>query len=205
MPYVVGLTGGIGSGKSKAAELFAELGADVVDTDAISHELTAPGGGAMSAIEEAFGASYLRPDGSLDRSRMRSLVFSDPAAKARLEGVLHPLIRSESRRRIDASRAPYVVLVVPLLLETGGYRDLLSRVLVVDCDESQQIARVVARSRLREDEIQRIMRAQLPRAERLRQADDVLANDADIETLRSKVRTLHDGYLASAVTAAKPQ
>ena len=198
MPYVVGLTGGIGCGKSKAAEFFAELGAEVVDTDAISHALTGPGGQAMEALSAAFGPSYVRPDGALDRARMRSLVFADAGAKARLEGILHPLIRAESLRRIRDSAAPYVVLVVPLLLETGGYRELLSRVLVVDCEESQQIARVVARSGLAEDEIGRIMRAQLPRAERVAAADDVLVNDADLETLRARVEALHQRYLAAA-------
>lgn len=198
MPYVVGLTGGIGCGKSKAAEFFAELGAEVVDTDATSHALTGPGGQAMDPIAAAFGPSYVRPDGALDRARMRSLVFADPAAKARLEAILHPLIRAESLRRIRDSAAPYVILVVPLLLETGGYRELLSRVLVVDCDRSRQIARVVARSGLAEDEIGRIMRAQLPRAERVAAADDVLVNDADLETLRARVRALHERYLAAA-------
>jgi dephospho-CoA kinase len=198
MPYVVGLTGGIGCGKSKAAEFFAELGAEVVDTDAISHALTGPGGQAMEAIAEAFGPTYVRADGALDRARMRSLVFADAGAKARLEAILHPLIRAESLRRIRDSAAPYVILVVPLLLETGGYRELLSRVLVVDCEESQQIARVAARSGLAEDEIGRIMRAQLPRAERVAAAHDVLVNDADLETLRARVRALHQRYLAAA-------
>ena len=198
MPYVVGLTGGIGCGKSKAAEFFAALGADVVDTDAISHELTGPGGRAMEPIADAFGPDYVRPDGGLDRARMRRLVFADPSAKTRLEGILHPLIRAESRARIRDSAAPYVVLVVPLLLETGGYRELLSRVLVVDCDESQQVARVVVRSGLTEDEIGRIMRAQLTREKRVAAADDVLANDADIETLHARVEALHEQYLAAA-------
>ena len=201
MPYGVGLTGGIGSGKSKATELFAELGAGVVDTDVISRELTAPGGRAMGKIEEAFGPSYVSADGSLDRARMRGVVFADPAAKARLAAILHPLIRAESRARIDASHAPYVLLVVPPLLETGGYRDLLSRVLVVDCEESQQVARVAARSNLGEDEVQRIMRAQMPRAQRLQRADDVLVNDTDIESLRSKVGALHAQYLAASERA----
>lgn len=201
MPYVVGLTGGIGSGKSKATELFAELGAGVVDTDVISRELTAPGGRAMGPIAGAFGPSYVSADGSLDRARMRGVVFADPAAKARLEAILHPLIRAESRAGIDASHAPYVLLVVPLLLETDGYRDLLSRVLVVDCEESQQVARVAARSNLGEDEVQRIMRAQMPRAQRLQRADDVLVNDADIESLRSKVGALHAQYLAASERA----
>jgi dephospho-CoA kinase len=198
MAYVVGLTGGIGCGKSKAAEFFAELGAEVVDTDAISHALTGPGGRAMEAIAAAFGPTYVRADGALDRARTRSLVFADAGAKARLESILHPLIRAESLRRIRDSAAPYVILVVPLLLETGGYRELLSRVLVVDCEESQQIARVAARSGLAEDEIGRIMRAQLPRAERVAAAHDVLVNDADLETLRARVRALHQRYLAAA-------
>jgi dephospho-CoA kinase len=201
MPFCVGLTGGIGCGKSKAADIFAELGAAVVDTDAISHELTASGGGAMPAIASTFGPDYVRPDGALDRARMRALVFSDGGAKRELEQILHPLIRAESHARIDASTAPYVVLVVPLLLETGAYKELLNRVLVVDCDESQQIARVITRSGLTEHEVRRIMDAQLPRAERLRQADDVLSNDDDIESLHRRVEALHERYLAAAANA----
>src|SRR5215213_5483720 len=128
MPFRVGLTGGIGCGKSKAADMFAELGADIIDSDVISHELTGPGGGAMSAIEKAFGGEYVRADGSLDRERMRSLVFSEPGARGKLEAILHPLIRAETVRRMQASAAPYLILVVPLLLETGAYRDLLDRI-----------------------------------------------------------------------------
>ena len=198
MPYCVGLTGGIGCGKSKAADMFAELGAAIVDTDAISHELTGPGGGAMPLIEKTFGAEYVRADGSLDRSRMRSRVFSSPEAKRDLEAILHPLIRAQVRGRVAEAAAPYVIIAVPLLLETGGYRDLVNRVLVVDCDESRQIARTMARSQLGEDEVRRIMAAQIPRAERLKAADDVLNNDADIETLRSGVETLHQRYLTEA-------
>ena len=200
MAYIVGLTGGIGSGKSKAAEIFAELGADVVDTDAISHELTGPGGAAMRPIAEAFGAEYLREDGGLDRARMRSLVFSDPEARRALETILHPRIRAAVSERIAASRAPYVLLVVPLLLETAAYADTLDRILVVDCDESLQVERTMARSRLTEDEVHRIMAAQVPRAERLRRANDVISNDGDIKALRSLAESLHRQYLdASAV------
>ena len=200
MRFCIGLTGGIGCGKSQAADMFASLGADVVDTDAIAHELTGPGGLAMSAIAEAFGSEYVRSDGSLDRARMRELVFSDPGAKGRLEAILHPMIRAESYRRVQGSGAPYVVLVVPLLLETGAYRDVVSRVLVVDCDESQQIARTMKRSRLTEEAVRRIMSAQLPRERRLQAADDVLSNDADIDSLRSQVETLHERYLEAAKT-----
>ena len=198
MAFRVGLTGGIGSGKTKAADMFAELGAAVIDTDAISHELTGPGGGAMTAIEGAFGPEYLRADGSLDRAKMRSLVFADAQARQKLEAILHPLIRATSRERIAAATAPYVMLVVPLLLETGSYRDLLDRVLVVDCDEAQQIARTAARSKLTEEEVKRIMAAQISRAERVRAADDVITNDGDINQLREQVEALHRRYLAAA-------
>jgi dephospho-CoA kinase len=203
MTFIVGLTGGIGSGKSKAADVFAELGADVIDTDAISHELTGPGGGAMAAIEAAFGADYRRGDGSLDRARMRGLVFKDSGAKTQLEAILHPRIRAAVAERVAASRAPYIVLVVPLLVETGSYRELLDRVLVVDCDEAVQIARTMARSRLGEDEVRRIMAAQATRAQRLEQANDVIANDGDISMLRSMVESLHEQYLAAASAAAR--
>lgn len=198
MPYCVGLTGGIGCGKSKAADLFAALGAGVVDTDAISHELTGPDGAAMALIRDAFGDAYVKSDGALDRARMRALVFADPAAKSALEGILHPLIRAESRRRIDAAHAPYVLVVVPLLLETGAYRDLLDRVLVVDCGESRQIERVRARSGLSEEEVRRIMHTQLARERRLAAADDVLSNDGSIDELAAKVRELHRLYLDAA-------
>jgi dephospho-CoA kinase len=200
--FCVGLTGGIGCGKSKAADMFAELGAALVDTDSISHELTAPGGRAMPAIETVFGADFVRDDGALNRAHMRVLVFSDPDAKRKLEGILHPLIRAESHGRIAASSAPYVILVVPLLLETGAYRELVNRVLVVDCDESQQIARVTVRSGLAEDEVRRIMGAQLERAERLKRADDVLSNDGDIESLRKQVEALHERYVRAATAVS---
>jgi dephospho-CoA kinase len=194
----VGLTGGIGCGKSKAADMFAELGADVVDTDAIAHELTGPGGSAMAAVGHAFGPEYLRDDGALNRERMRALVFSDPSEKVRLESILHPLIRSESRRRIEASSAPYVLLVVPLLIETGGYKDEVDRILVVDCDESTQVARTMARSRLSEEEVRRIMSTQASRTKRLQSANDVISNDGDMDALRSQVEVLHRHYVRAA-------
>lgn len=199
--FCVGLTGGIGCGKSQAADLFAALGAAIIDTDLISHELTRPGGAAMASIEQAFGRDYVRPDASLDRAAMRKLVFGDANAKRRLEAILHPLIRAASRSRIAAASAPYAIVVVPLLLETGAYRDLLNRVLVVDCNEEQQVARTMARSALADDEVRRIMKAQLPRATRLQQADDVLRNDGDIEALGAQVATLHQKYLEAARSA----
>jgi len=194
--YCIGLTGGIGSGKSSAAGVFHELGAGVVDTDEIARELTAPGGAAIPGIRGQFGADYIAADGSLDRARMRRLVFGDPASKTALEAILHPLIREQSKARIAAARQPYVLVVVPLLLETGAYRELINRVLVVDCSEEQQIARTMQRSRLTADEVRAIMATQLPRRERLARADDVLHNDGDIAALRRQAEALHDRYLA---------
>lgn len=198
MTFCVGLTGGIGCGKSRATEMFAALGAAIVDTDEISRELTAAGGSAMPLIVDAFGPQYAHVDGSLDRTRMRTLVFGDESAKRKLESILHPLIRDIARDRIATAREPYVLLVVPLLLETGGYRDLLQRVLVVDCSENVQVARTKARSGLGEDEVRAIMRAQLTRDERLKRADDVIVNDNSIEVLRWQVEPLHRKYLALA-------
>ncbi len=203
--YRVGLTGGIGSGKSKAADEFAALGAAVVDTDAIAHELTRPGGEAIPALAAAFGREYITEEGALDRPRMRRLVFGNDAEKRRLEGILHPLIRRETTSRVDGAKAPYVVVVVPLLLETGAYRDFVQRVLVVDCSEATQIARTMARSALTEAEVRAIMAAQLPRAERLARADDVISNDGDLGVLRVQVRALHERYLALCATAAPGQ
>lgn len=196
MPFCVGLTGGIGSGKSTAAGLFGELGAAIVDTDAISHELTRTGGRAMGAIQEVFGAAYVAADGGLDRSRIRERVFGDPAAKSSLEAILHPMIRTVARERVDAARAPYIILVVPLLLETGAYRDFVRRVLVVDCSEARQIERATRRSKLTAEMVQAIMATQLARAERRARADDVLDNDGGLAALRPQVAALHAQYLS---------
>jgi dephospho-CoA kinase len=198
MRFCVGLTGGIGSGKSVVSGLLEALGAAVVDTDEISRALTAPGGAAIAPIREWFGPQAIGPDGALDRERMRQLVFRDPASRQQLEAILHPLIRARTREAIDAARAPYIVVVVPLLLETGAYADLVQRVVVVDCDEAEQVRRVTARSGLAPEEVRRIMATQLPRAERLRRADDVLHNDGGIEALRGEVERLHARYLGLA-------
>lgn len=198
MHFVVGLTGGIGSGKSTVAELFAGLGAGVVDTDRIAHDLTGSGGAALQAITRRFGTQYLTIDGALDRERMRALVFSDPSAKTALESILHPMIRAESARLIAESNAPYVVLVVPLLFETCGNRDQVQRVLVVDCDEQTQIDRVVHRSKLRAEEVRAIIATQAARAQRLAGTDDVISNDTDVAGLRAQVAPLHRKYLELA-------
>lgn len=198
MSFVVGLTGGIGSGKSAAAEHFARLGAAVVDTDAIAHELTRAGGAAIAALRREFGDAMIGPDGALDRAKMRARVFSDPQAKARLEALLHPMIRAEAERRIAGARAPYAVLVVPLLVESGGYRQRVARVLVVDCPQALQIARVVARSNLTPAEVEAIIRSQASREARLAAADDVIDNSGDLAALQQQVEKLHRMYLALA-------
>ena len=196
MTFVVGLTGGIGSGKSAAAEEFARLGATVVDTDAIAHELTAPGGAAIEGIRLLFGDAFIDPSGAMDRRRVRELVFGDPAARKRLEGLLHPMIREESTRRIAAATGPYVVHVIPLLVESTDYRRRVDRVLVVDCPEQTQFSRVSARSGLSEEEVRRIVAAQVPRARRLAAADDVIDNSGSLEDLCRQVQKLHRRYLA---------
>jgi dephospho-CoA kinase len=195
MPLVVGLTGGIGSGKSAAAAMFAELGAAIVDTDAIAHALTSPKGTAMAAIREGFGPDYLTPDGALDRARMRTRVFSDAAAKRRLEAILHPLIRAEVLARARSVTAPYVIVVIPLLFETGGYPGLIQRVAVVDCAEETQIARTMARSGLTRPEVDAILGTQASRGTRRAGAHDLLDNDGSLDDLRTQVAALHRLYL----------
>ncbi|WP_298596003.1 dephospho-CoA kinase [Zoogloea sp.] len=200
-PFVVGLTGGIGSGKSAAADLFAARGALVVDTDQIAHQLTAPGGAAMEAIREAFGNGVVGLDGALNRAAMRALAFEDPAVRKRLEAILHPMIRAESERLCLAATAPYVMLVVPLLIESGTYRQRVRRLCVVDCPEEVQVARVMQRSGLEERQVRAIMAAQATRAERLAAADDVVDNGSSYEQLAAQVERLHVAYLQLAAKA----
>ena len=198
MSYVVGLTGGIGSGKSAVGDLFAARGIAVIDTDAIAHELTASGGQAMPAIRAEFGDSVATADGALDRAAMRSLVFAEPAARKRLEGILHPLIRAESERRLALATSPYAILMVPLLVESGSYRERVDRVLVVDCREETQIARVMARNGLPHEEVERILSAQASRVQRLSVANDVIANDGTLDALAGQVEILHRSYMTLA-------
>lgn len=198
MAFVVGLTGGIGSGKSAAADEFARLGAAVIDTDAIAHELTRAGGAAVAGVRRVLGEEFVDAAGAMDRAKVRALVFSDAAAKARLEGLLHPMIRAESEQRIAAAAAPYVVHVVPLLVESPDYRKRVQRVLVVDCPPQVQKARVRQRSGLAADEIERIIGAQLPRATRLAAADDVIDNSGSLAALHKQVQALHRRYLELA-------
>ena len=195
-PLVVGLTGGIGSGKSMAARFFLELGAGLVDTDVIAHALTGGNGKAMPALIAAFGAEIAADDGSLARAEMRRRVFAEPELKKRLESILHPMIRSEAEAAIAASSAPYLLYAIPLLVESGG-RELygLDRVLVVDCPETLQCERAVQRGNLSREEALRIINSQASRAERLAIADDVLDNSGEESALFLAVRALHAKYL----------
>ncbi|MGE5471173.1 MAG: dephospho-CoA kinase [Bacteroidota bacterium] len=193
--YVVGLTGGIGSGKSTVADLFVAAGAALVDTDAIAHELTGPAGAAMPALLAAFGPAIADTAGALDRSAMRRLVFADPAARRQLEDILHPLIRQISAERCAEARAPYVILAVPLLVESGNYRQRCQRIAVVDCPEDLQVERVRARSGMTENEVRAIMATQARRSQRLAVADDVLENDGDLKDIAEQVAGLHLKYL----------
>jgi dephospho-CoA kinase len=202
MRMVVGLTGGIGSGKSAAAEEFGRLGATVVDTDAIAHALTQPGGAAMPQLRRLFGEEFVDARGAMDRAKMRALAFRDPDARRRLEALLHPLIRAESERSIAAAGGAYVIHVVPLLVESSDYRERVSRVLVVDCPEDVQVARVRQRSGLPDEEILRIIRSQASRAIRLAAADDVIDNSGSLDALHKQVRALHAKYLELARASA---
>lgn len=198
--YTVGLTGGIGSGKSSVARAFETHGASVIDADALAHALTQPGGAAMPAIRRAFGDAFADAHGALDRAKMRALVFSDGKAKARLEAILHPLIRAETARLADAADGPYVLLMIPLLVESGVAHSRCDRVLVVDCPEDEQVRRVMARSGLAADEVRAIMATQATRAARLSAADDVIDNGGDASLIAPQVERLHAQYLAAAAS-----
>lgn len=202
MSWIVGLTGGIGSGKSAAADLFGGLGATIVDADAIAHGLTRPGGAALPRLREVFGERCIGPDGAMDRAGMRERVFSDPDARRQLEGVLHPLIRAESHRQLQEASGPYAVHVVPLLIESADFRQRVNRVLVVDCPEDVQVERVMRRSGLSADEVQRIIKAQIPRSQRLAAADDVIDNGGALDALAPQVQALHERYCNLAARQA---
>jgi len=199
-PFSIGLTGGIGSGKTTVANLFGERGAALIDTDAIAHQLTTPGGVAINAIRTAFGDSFIGADGAMDRARMRAHVFADAAARKRLEAVLHPLIRSETARAAQAARGDYLIFVVPLLVESQQWRTRTSRILVVDCSEDVQIARVMQRNGMTRAQVEAIMAAQATRAERLAAADDVIENNGDAAALLPQIERLHALYLSMAKT-----
>ena len=174
----IGLTGGIGSGKSTVAALLAACGATIVDTDVIARQISLPGGVAMDDIRQTFGAEFVNAAGGLDRERMRTLAFSDDTARHRLEAILHPLIGIETERQAAASSAPVIVFDVPLLVESGRWRARVHKVLVIDCLEATQVARVVARSGWAADAVQAVIDRQASRARRRACADAVIFNEA---------------------------
>ena len=195
MILCVGLTGGIGCGKSTVADLFAKHGAGIIDTDAIAHHLTQSGGDAVTAIRDTFGSVYITDEGALDRAKMRSLVFSDIAAKQRLELILHPLILEQTKTELQQLQTrSYIIAVVPLLPESPAFRQLVRRILVVDCAENIQIERVTRRNGMTAPEVRAIIAQQTPRTERLRLADDVIHNDGGLENLAGQVALLHERY-----------
>jgi dephospho-CoA kinase len=197
--FAVGLTGGIGSGKSTVADLFAAHGVPLVDTDLIAHRITAPHGIAMPQIAAEFGDSFVAADGSLDRARMRTLVFSDDGARKRLEGITHPLIRAETEREQREAQGPYVIVVVPLLVESGSWKTRVNRVLTVDCSVETQISRVMSRNGFSREQVLAIIARQATREARLAAADDIIDNDnAPLDALKAQVDAQHRVYLALA-------
>lgn len=191
MSYFVGLTGGIGSGKSTVATLFSDLGVPVVDTDTISHQLTQADGTAIHSIRTQFGDVFINAQGALDRVKMRELVFSDATARQSLEHILHPLILAQAKAQAEASPAPYVLLVIPLLFETNSYQMWLDHTVTVDCTEEAQINRATKRSGLSRQTVLAIMAQQLPRTQRVKLATDIISNDGDLIDLHKQVSQLH--------------
>lgn len=205
MAWILGLTGGIGSGKSTASAWFSLAGYPVVDADAISRSLTYPGGAAIPAIANEFGADFITPEGTMNRAKMRELVFDDPKARERLEGVMRPLIRRASlealeraRSLADAAGKAFAVFDCPLLCEWPEARTVVDRLLVIDLCEEEQIQRVALRSSLTPERVRSIIRAQIPRQARLAQADDIIYNGGSLEDFRSALAALLERYLARA-------
>jgi dephospho-CoA kinase len=194
-PFVVVLTGGIGSGKTAVSDRFGQLGVPVVDTDIIAREIVEPGQPALQKIIEVFGKHILNKAGELDRKAMRELVFSDSASKSQLEQILHPAIRAEAMHQVQLSRAPYCIVVVPLLAESGSFQ-WTDRVLVVDVDESTQIRRVMTRDQINSSQANAILKAQASRQQRIEIADDIIENSGKVEDLEKSILTLHVKYTA---------
>lgn len=206
-PLLVGLTGGIGSGKTTVANLFGALGVPLIDTDLIAHALTGPEGAAMPAIREAFGDGVVAPDGRLDRAAMRERAFADPGSRQRLEAILHPMIRAETRRQVAAAAvSPYAIVVVPLLVESGSWKGWIDRVLVVDCPVEVQVRRVMQRNGLPREQVEAIIAVQVARETRLAAADEIIDNSGDPATLSGRVQPIHERLLqlAAARTAHRP-
>jgi len=193
----IALTGGIGSGKSTAADDFVQLGVPVIDADQLTRELVMPGSPALQEIAAAFGPEILLPDGTLDRAQLRSKVFTDPTQRRRLEAILHPRVYAEMRRRVQSLQAPYCILVIPLLLETGE-TSIADRILVVDSPEALQKSRARKRDNMSDEELEAVLAAQVSRTQRLQAADDLLVNDGDRDHLHRQVSALHQRYLTLA-------
>jgi len=196
MSLIIGLTGGIGSGKTSATKFFAAEGIAIIDADTIAHELTGAQGDAIPNIKKYFGVDFITKNGKLDRKKMKNRIFSDINSRKKLEKILHPLIQAEIMHRIETAFSPYIIVVAPLLLETGDYCETVTRILVIDCNEEYQISRTVSRDGLSKEEVRTIMATQKPRQERLNQADDVIVNDTDISSLQEKVKLQHNIYLS---------
>jgi len=196
MSLIIGLTGGIGSGKTSATKFFAAEGIAIIDADTIAHELTGAQGDAIPNIKKYFGVDFITKNGKLDRKKMKNRIFSDINSRKKLEKILHPLIQAEIMHRIETASSPYIIVVAPLLLETGDYCETVTRILVVDCNEEYQISRTVSRDGLSKEDVRTIMATQKPRQERLNQADDVIVNDTDISSLQEKVKLQHNIYLS---------
>ena len=195
---LIGLTGGIGCGKTAVSDLLAKLGAGIVDTDLIAHQITAPHGAAIALIEKQFGPDFIAADGALNRDKMRTLVFAKPEARKSLEAITHPLIRQETIRealRLSKKGVPYLVFVVPLLIESGSWMELIDRLVLVDCPAETQIQRVMQRSNLSREEVERILAAQASREERLKHADVVIKNQGSLKDLEVAVQSLHQKIL----------
>ncbi|MFI4921835.1 MAG: dephospho-CoA kinase [Gammaproteobacteria bacterium] len=198
----VGLTGGIASGKSQVEREFAALGVPVVDADALSRELTTPGGAGLPGLVQALGQGILGPDGGLHRARLRERLFADPELRLRVERLLHPLILKHLKERLEASHGPYALAAIPLLTEVPAARVLVDRVLLVDCSEALQVTRLMSRDGISEAAARSILASQATRAERLRAADDILLNEGDVGLLREYVARLHGFYLELAASGA---
>ena len=196
MSLIIGLTGGIGSGKTSATRFFAAEGIAIIDADTIAHELTGAQGDAIPNIKKYFGVDFITKNGKLNREKMKNRIFSDINSRKKLEEILHPLIQAEVMHRIENASSPYIIVVAPLLLETGDYCETVTRILVVDCNEEYQISRTVSRDGLSKEEVRTIMATQKSRQERLNQADDVIVNDTDISSLQEKVKLQHNIYLS---------
>ncbi len=194
-PFRVGLTGGIASGKSTVSKIFERLGVKIIDADRIAHDLTRKNTTALRKISELFGASILDQSGKLDRPQLRKIIFNDNLKKQQLESILHPMVYDEVERQIGLNSTPYLIIVIPLLFETGGEK-YLDRVLVVDCDEDNQVERAIQRDGENASDIETIIATQIPREQRKQLADDVIENNGDVKSLQTQVEKLHKLYMS---------